>query len=127
MKLFKSIALIAALALGTLVAACGSTTTTPSASEVQSIQNACAGDAALRPIVADLMPLATSAEKAGVDAAHAAIDQVCANPSGTMQANALAIVVGQSANVVALVSELQARKAAAAAKPIATAAPAASS
>ena len=77
----------------------------------------------MRPTVTALLAipgLAKAEEIAAVTAARLAIDPVCANPSGNLQANALAAVTGASGQVVAIVAQLQARKAVAA-KPEASA------
>jgi hypothetical protein len=89
-------------------------TTTPTANQVAAITNACAIDAGIRPTVTELLAipgLATPQEVAAVVAARAVIDPICANPSATPQANALAALTGASAQVIAIVTTLQARKA----------------
>ena len=94
-------------------------TTAPTADQVAQIQTACAVDAGLRPTVTALLAipgLATTQEVAAVTAARAVIDPICANPAGTPQANALAALTTASGQVVAIVTTLQARKAAAPAK-----------
>ena len=76
-------------------------------------------DAGVRPTVTALLAipgLATAQEVAAVTAARAVIDPICANPAGTPQANALAALTTASGQVVAIVTTLQARKAAAPAK-----------
>ena len=99
----------AALAL----AACA---TAPDASQVQQIQTACAVDAGLRPTVTAMMAvpgLVQPAEDAAIVAARAVIDPICANPSGTPQANAISILVSANAQLVGIVTQIQARKMAA--------------
>ena len=115
MKRFALTALIAlAAASVALLPAC---TTAPTADQVTQIQTACAVDAGVRPTVTALLAipgLATAQEIAGVAAARAVIDPICANPAGTPQDNALAALTTASGQVVAIVTTLQARKGAAA-------------
>jgi len=88
-------------------------TTTPTANQVAAITNACAIDAGIRPTITELLAipgLATPAEITAVATARAVIDPICANPSATPQANALAALTGASAQVIAIVTTLQARK-----------------
>ena len=108
-KLFTLAAACSVLAL----AAC-STTGTPEAGQVQQIQTACAVDAGIRPTVTALLAipgLATVQEVAAVGAARAVIDPICANPGGSVQANAITILVSANAQLVGIVAQLQARKA----------------
>lgn len=102
-----------ALACFTAVALCACATT-PTANQVAAITNACAIDAGLRPTVTLLMAvpgLATPPESAAIVAARAIIDPICANPSATPQANTLTLLTSASAQVIGIVTTLQARKA----------------
>lgn len=102
------------LALVSLAAlcACASFTGVPDAAQVIAIQNACAIDAGIRPTVSLLMVLATPAEALAVTDARAIIDPICANPTGSVQANTLAALSGASAQIVGVLTTLEARKAA---------------
>lgn len=109
-KFFALFAACAALAL--VACAAGA----PEANEVQQIQAACAVDAGLRPTVTALMAvpgLVQPADDAAIVAARAVIDPICANPAGTPQANAISILVGANAQLVGIVTQIQARKMAA--------------
>lgn len=111
MKHILAITIIAILALS----GCASMGGTPDANQVQQIQTACAVDAGIRPTVTALLALpglAKPEEIAAVVAARAVIDPICANPSGSIQANAIAAVTSASAQVIGIVAQLQARKAA---------------
>jgi len=119
-SLFSSLLSVAVCAVSVASAAmlggCSTLTGTPTDSQVAIIQNACAVDAGVRPTVTALLAiggLATADETAAVTAARALIDPICANPSGSVQANALAVVTGATGQIVAIVTKLQARKAAA--------------
>ena len=93
------------------LAAC--TTTAPNASQVQQIQTACAIDAGLRPTANALLAipgLATPQEIAGVVAARAVIDPVCANPAGSVEANTIAAFTSATAQVVGIVTALKTRQ-----------------
>ncbi len=106
-KLFAFYLACAVLAL----AACA---TAPGAAQVEQIQTACAVDAGLRPTVSVLLAvpnLATAQEETTIIAARAVIDPICANPAGTPQANAIAILAGASGHLVGIVTQLQARQA----------------
>lgn len=108
MKRFLStifLAAISAIVLG-LTACAGA----PTAGGVQAIQNACAIDAGIRPTVSVLLVLATPQEAAAVAGARAVIDPVCANPSGSYEANTISAVTAASAQVLSVVTTLQARK-----------------
>lgn len=113
MKRFALTAMIALAAAS--VAVLPACTTAPTADQVAQIQTACAVDAGVRPTVTALLAipdLATAQEIAAVAAARAVVDPICANPAGTPQANALAALTAASGQVVAIVTTLQARKAA---------------
>lgn len=87
--------------------------TAPGAAEVTQIQTACAVDAGLRPTVTVLLAvpgLANVQDVAAITAARAVIDPICANPGGTPQANAIAILAGASGQLVGIVTQLQARQ-----------------
>ena len=117
MKRFSSLLLLAvtsALAGAALMTGCAAPLV-PTPTEVQLIKNACAADAVVRPTVSLLLDagLATPAESAAVTAARDLIDPICADPGGSVQANALAVVTNASGQVLAIVKQLQARKAAA--------------
>ena len=104
--------MLLALAAATLTA-CVAQPSTPDAQAVARIQAACAADAALRPTVTVLLAipgLATPQEVAGVAAARAVIDPICANPSGGVAGNALAAVSGAAGQIVAYVADMQARR-----------------
>ena len=103
----KKLALIAVAAIA--LAAC---TTPPTDAQVQRIQTACAVDAGIRPAVTTLLVFATPAEVAGIAAARAVIDPICANPGGTVQANAISAFTAATAQVVGIYGDMQARKAA---------------
>ena len=103
---------ISTLAISTLTA-CVSPQAAPNANQVAAIQNACAVDAGLRPTITVLLAvpgLAKVEEVEAVTAARAIIDPVCANPSGTVQANAIAAVTGASAQIIGIVTQLQLRQ-----------------
>lgn len=79
--------------------------TAPTANQVQDITIACAADSAARP-AAQIAVAATGnpAYVAGLTALEAGIDQVCANPAASAQANALALLnanIGKVAQIVA--------------------------
>ena len=104
--------MLLALAAATLTA-CVAQPSTPDAKQLAAIQGACAADAALRPTVTLLLAvpgLATPQEAAGVAAARAVIDPICANPSAGLAGNALAAVSGAAGQVVAFVADMQARR-----------------
>ena len=87
--------------------------TAPGAAEVAQIQTACAVDAGLRPTVSVLLAvpnLATAQEATTIIAARAVIDPICANPAGTPQVNAIAVLAGASGQLVGIVTQLQARQ-----------------
>lgn len=98
--------MLAAIACMALAACAGA----PTAGGVAAIQNACAIDAGIRPTVSALLVFATPQEAAAVTAARAVIDPVCANPSGSYEANTVAAVTAASAQVLGVVATLQARK-----------------
>lgn len=102
----SSLLMLAASAVMALSACAGA----PTATGVQAIQNACALDAGLRPTVTLLIAFATPQEAAAVTAARAVIDPVCANPSGTYEANTVAAVSGAAGQILAVVTELKARQ-----------------
>lgn len=104
----------ASLACAAALGGCSTVGGTPTDTQVAAIQNACNLDAAVRPTVTVLLEipgLATVAEKAAIDGARTIIDPICANPSGSVQANALAALTGASGQIVAIVTKLQLRKA----------------
>lgn len=105
----KALALIASA----MLAACAGS---PTATQTQEIQNACAIDAGIRPAVTALLAipgLAQADEIAAVTAARAVIDPICANPSASFQADALTAFSSAAAQVVGIEAALSARKAAA--------------
>jgi hypothetical protein len=108
------------LAIPMILLACA---TAPTATQVQAIQNACAVDVGMRPIVAEVLAvsgLAQPPEIAGLAAAHQVIDTICANPSASAQANAIASLTRASAQIIGIVTTLKARQAGLpAAKPVA--------
>lgn len=88
----------------------------PSDSQVARIQAACATDAAIRPSVTVLLTipgLATPEQIAGIAAARAVIDPICANPAAGLQGNSAAALAGAVGQVVAYVAQMQAQRAAA--------------
>ena len=119
MKHIVNCILCIACALGVLALSACSTTgtaTPPTDQQVAAINAACATDAAIRPSVTVLMAipgLATPQEAAGIVAARAIIDQICANPSASLQASGVTALSGAVGQVVAYVAQLEARKAAA--------------
>ena len=107
------------LAIGCLLAASAligcsilSSTAPPTSAQVQEITNACAIDAGVRPAVTALEALATPAEVAGITAARAIIDPICANPSATSQTDAITAFTAAVTQVVGYEATLSARKAA---------------
>lgn len=105
-------ALIAAFAAASL-AACA---TAPPANVVTAIQNACAIDAGLRPIVVELQMvpgLVQPPEALALTAARAVIDPICANPAASPEANTLTALTGASAQIVGVVTAVKARQSAA--------------
>lgn len=85
--------------------------------QVARIQAACATDAAIRPSVTVLLTipgLATPEQAAGIAAARAIIDPICANPAAGLQGNSAAALAGAVGQVVAYVAQLQAQRTAAA-------------
>lgn len=112
-RFLLSIALAAASAV--VLATLPACTTVPAANQVQAIQNACAVDAGIRPTVTVLLAvpgLAKPEQIAAVAAARAVIDPICANPIGTPQANAAAALAGATGQILAIVTDLQAKRAA---------------
>ncbi|KAB2965827.1 hypothetical protein [Zoogloea sp.] len=82
----------------------------PSDSQVARIQAACATDAAIRPSVTVLLTipgLATPEQAAGIAAARAVIDPICAHPEAGLQGNSAAALAGAVGQVVAYVAQMQ--------------------
>ncbi len=107
----KRLSILAVIAL----AACTTTggQVAPNAQMVQQIQQACLVDAGVRPIVTALLAvpnLATVQEIAAVAAARQVIDPICANPSGSVQANTLTILTQNINTVTNLLGTLNARQ-----------------
>jgi len=99
-RLFVAVAVLA-------LSACA---TAPTDQQVAAIQNACAVDAGLRPVVTILLAtpgLAQPEDVAAVVAARAVIDPICANPAGPVQANALAALTGATTQLVVIAAKLQ--------------------
>lgn len=93
-----------------LLAACA---TPPTAGQVYAIQTACSSDAALRPTVSILLAipgLATPQEVAGIAAARAIIDPICADPAAPASATAVQSIAGAAGQVAAYVVAMQARR-----------------
>lgn len=109
--MFKTLRISLVLLAAAMVMALGACAGLPNASQVIAIESACAIDAGIRPTVSVLLTLATPAEVATIDAARAVIDPVCANPGGSVQANTVAALTAASAQVLGVVTTLQARKA----------------
>lgn len=111
-----SLITIAACAIGLALSAC-TTTGVPTSltdQQVARIQAACATDAAIRPSVSVLLTipgLATSEQIAGIAAARAVIDPICANPGAGLQGNSAAALAGAVGQVVAYVAQMQAQRA----------------
>lgn len=85
----------------------------PSDPQVARIQAACATDAAIRPSVTALLTipgLATPEQIAGIAAARAVIDPICANPAAGLQGNSAAALAGAVGQVVAYVTQMQAQR-----------------
>lgn len=109
------VAAVAALAC-TALAGCASGAAPPTADQVSKIETACAIDAGVRPTVSALLAipgLASADEIRAVNLARAAIDPICANPSAPLQASAMAAFTNAAGQIVGIVAQLQARKAAA--------------
>lgn len=128
-KRFFTRALAGCLSLAACVAitACATFDAAPGAAQVAAIKDACAVDAGLRPTVQALSFLATPDEQKALQVAEAGIDTVCANPSGSIQANTLAIFSENTAQIVNIVAQLKDRQRRASAPPpppVAAAAPA---
>lgn len=97
-----------------LLCGCASAPTEPGAQAVARIQAACATDAAIRPSVTVLLTipgLATPEQIAGIAAARAVIDPICANPGAGLQGNSAAALAGAVGQVVAYVAQMQAQRA----------------
>lgn len=85
----------------------------PSDQQVARIHAACATDAAIRPSVTVLLTipgLATPEQAAGIAAARAVIDPICANPAAGLQGNSAAALTGAVGQVVAYVAQMQAQR-----------------
>jgi len=100
--------LLALIASAFALTAC---TTPPSENQVKVITNICLVDADIRPLVTALEVLATTQEVAGIAAARAVIDPICANPAGSVASNTVAVLTNNVANIQAILAKLQARKA----------------
>ena len=103
--------LFVAVCLGVLAACAG----TPTAAQAVQIQAACAVDAGIRPSVNVLLAvpgLATVQEVAAVTAARAVIDPVCANPSGSFEANTVSAFTAATTQVLTTLAELKSRQSA---------------
>lgn len=104
------------IALGALaLSACATTGTSasPSDQQVARITAACVTDAAIRPSVTVLLTipgLATPEQIAGIAAARAVIDPICANPGAGLQGNSAAALAGAVGQVVAYVAQMQAQR-----------------
>lgn len=90
----------------------GACTTPQPADVVVAIQNACVIDAGIRPTVTALEPFATPAEVLAINSARSVIDPICANPSGSVQANTLTILATNIGNIQGIIIALQTRQAA---------------
>lgn len=111
-----SLITIAACAIGLALSACttAGVPTSPTDQQVARIQAACATDAAIRPSVTVLLTipgLATPEQAAGIAAARAVIDPICANPEAGLQGNSAAALAGAVGQVVAYVAQMQAQRA----------------
>lgn len=105
-----------ACAIGLALSACTSTGGPASLTDQQvaRIQAACATDAAIRPSVTVLLTipgLATPEQIAGIAAARAVIDPICANPAAGLQGNASAALAGAVGQVVAYMAQMQTQRA----------------
>ena len=101
--------LLALLAVGTL--ALGACTSPPTQNEINIITNACNVDAAIRPLVTALAPLANPEEILAVTTARGVIDPICANPAGSVASNTVAVLSSNVATIQTVLGKLQARKA----------------
>ena len=111
----KRIALITAFSACSLLAACGGSlgTNPPTATQVSIIEGACAQDQLIRPIVQVAAAVkATPAESALLTANEKLIDQVCANPTATPEANIQASFNQAIKDIAALEGTWLAREAA---------------
>jgi len=75
-----------------------------------SIQNACAVDTGLRPVVSALLAtpgVAQPEDVAIVAAVRAIIDPICANPDGMAQSDAIAAVTNTTFQIIAVSAKLQ--------------------
>lgn len=102
------------ITLTLITAALAGCATAPTVTQVQAIQNACAIDAGIRPIVLELQAipgLVQPAENLAITAARGIIDPICANPAASPQANTLAALTGASAQIVGIVSSVKQRQA----------------
>lgn len=108
--------LVAIASFGLALSACSTAggPASPTDQQVERIQAACATDAAIRPSVTVLLTipgLATPEQIAGIAAARAVIDPICANPAAGLQGNASAALAGAVGQVVAYVAQMQAQRA----------------
>lgn len=102
--------LLSVLVPALLAAACS---TPPTAGQLYAIQTACGSDAALRPTVSILLSipgLATPQEVAGIAAARAIIDPICADPGAPVGTTAAQSLAGAAGQVAAYVVAMQARQ-----------------
>lgn len=111
-----SLIAILACALGAMVMSACSTTGAPASptdQQIARITAACATDAAIRPSVTVLLTipgLATPEQIAGIAAARAVIDPICANPAAGLQGSSAAALAGAVGQVVAYVAQMQAQR-----------------
>ncbi len=98
--------------LAGIVLVLGACTTPPPADIIAAIQNACVIDAGLRPTITALEPLATPFQVLIIKSARSVIDPICANPSGSVQANTLTILATNIGNIQGVIVALQTGQAA---------------
>lgn len=113
----QTLACIICMACSIVLSACvtAGAPVAPTDQQVARIQAACATDAAIRPSVTVLLTipgLATPEQAAGIAAARAIIDPICANPAAGLQGNSAAALAGAVGHVVAYFAQMQARRAA---------------
>ena len=114
MKRFFATIALSLISVCLMISGCA--TGAPDATQVQQIQLACGVDAGLRPTVTALMlipGLVQPADNVAIVAARAVIDPICANPAGNVQTNTIAALASANAQLIGIVTQIQARKIAA--------------
>lgn len=84
---------------------------TPGEARIARIQRICAVDAAIRPVVTQLLesPDVSDEDRSMVAVARAAIDPICANPSGSVEANVITTLTANTGNILAVMTKLQSK------------------